>query len=100
MRALQALVICQAVLILAGLIWLVAVLAEGPKHRPADATPTVAPARLVIPAGFRLTEMAATADRVVLRLDSSDGRQTLLVFDPATGSNTTYPLSPASLSRP
>lgn len=87
MRALQALVAFLGVLIFVGLGLVVLAMTQGPKSgapAPIPAT-AMATSRFALPAGYHVAEMVATADRVVLRLDSVDGRQQLIILDPATG---------------
>lgn len=82
MRALQALVAFLGVLIFAGLGLVGFAMMQGPKSA---APPPAAPAQFALPAGFRIAEMVATADRIILRLDSSGGRQRLVILDPGSG---------------
>jgi hypothetical protein len=85
MRALQALVIFQGALIVVGLIAVVAAMVYGPKHPAPTMAAASPPTDIAIPPGFRVTEMVATSDRVVIRLDGRDGAQRLLVLDPVSG---------------
>lgn len=86
MRALQALVAFLGILIFVGLGLVGFAMIQRPKPAPAEA-PAIADrtAGVIMPEGYRVAEMAATADRVVLRLDAADGRQKILILDPATG---------------
>ncbi len=85
MRALQALVAFLGILIFLGLGLVVYAMTQGPKSSSALRIVATVPAHFVLPSGFHIAEMATTADRVVLRLDASDGRQRLVILDPGTG---------------
>ncbi len=104
MKLLKVLVLVMAILIVAGLGLLGWGLTHNVGHKhgaapvvtalpvPPAALPAAAPVassvpyrtELALPAGTRLEQMAATADRVILRLSDATG-QRLLVLDPVSG---------------
>ena len=85
MRALQALVAFLGILILIGFGLVVFAMTQGPKSPAPPPFATSAPAHFALPQGFHIAEMATTADRLILRLDASDGRQRVVILDPGTG---------------
>ena len=86
MRALQALVAFLGILIIAGLGLVVIAMMQGPKSGvPKPIAVAAAPSPFALPSGYRVAEMVATADRLILRLESQDGRQRLVILDPGSG---------------
>jgi len=99
-RALKAVVIVMAILILAGVTIIVVTIAkrggemaarsaaEAPGEAPGEAP--VAPrgfdrARLELPEGSRIVEMATEDQRLVLRLRLADSSERILLVDMASG---------------
>ena len=81
MRALKALVIGMGVLIAAGLVTVVATIAN--RTLDGDRPPTEA--AFAIPDGAEVLDTALDGDRMALRLRLSDGTTAIHVFDVATG---------------
>ena len=97
MRALKALVIVMATLILAGVIIIVVTIVKRSQQmaeRGAMGPPTLAqPAaprsfdenRVALPEGSRIVETTAEGERLVLRLRLDDGSEQLVFIDMGTG---------------
>ena len=85
MRALKALVIVMAVMIVAGVTLLIVAIA-GRLSRPGAVLPQpVAAAPLDLPPGARIEAMTTTADRLVIGLALPAGDRRVLILDLATG---------------
>ena len=87
MRPLKVLVIVMAVMILAGLVALIIVVAgrlsqSGPGTTPAQ---PFAAAPIELPAGARIETIGVGSDRLVLEIVLPDGDRRLVVIDLATG---------------
>ena len=89
MRALKALVIGMGVLLIAGVVALVVVMAgriAGKAPAPTAAVPRgFGHAAAEIPAGAAVVSTVAVGDRLVVHLALEDGTPRLLVLDPGTG---------------
>jgi hypothetical protein len=91
MRALKALVIGMGVLLIAGVVTLVVVIAgriaaKSPASPPAAAVPRgFGQAAVEIPEGAWVVSTSAVGDRLVVHLSLLDGTPRLLVLDPGTG---------------
>ena len=88
-RLLKAFVIGGGILLVAGTILLVVLIAlgVGQDPRPAPATPAAA-TRLVdlaLPSGARIVQMSTDGDRLLLLAEDGAGRQFLAVVDALTG---------------
>ncbi len=81
MRLMIAMLVVGAVIIVAGFTFILIELGR----RAAEAPPAVAPEAPRLPEGAVVEEMAATSDRVVLRVRLADGSQQLFLLDPRTG---------------
>jgi hypothetical protein len=86
---LKAFVIGGGILLVAGTILLVVLIALGVGRdpEPAPATPAVAigPVDLALPAGARIVQMSTGGDRLFLLAEDEAGRQFLAVVDALTG---------------
>jgi len=86
MRSLQALVIFLGVVIVSGMALvgyrIVATVGEPASPTAPESFGEVA---LALPPGARVVDMAATDDRLILRVEAGDGRQRLYLLDPSTG---------------
>ncbi|HXP77571.1 MAG TPA: DUF6476 family protein [Stellaceae bacterium] len=92
MRALKVLVVVMGVLLVAGVVVVVVTIMSRMTQRatpPAAAAAThVAPfgtTAVMLPADSLVMEVQGAGDRILLRLDLSDGSEMLLVLDAATG---------------
>ncbi len=97
MKALNALVVVMAVLIVAGLM----LVAYGMTRRLGGPEPAGPPASfgeldLALPPGARVVDMVVADRRLVLRVEAGDGVQRLYLLDPSTGALVgTIALTPA-----
>jgi len=86
MRALKILVVVMGVMLIAGLAVVIGTIAHRATQR--QAAPPAAGfghTSVALPAGARVVEMREVGGRLVLRLERSNGSETLLILDPATG---------------
>jgi hypothetical protein len=86
---LKAFVIGGGIVLVAGTILLVVLIAlgVGQDPEPARATPAAAigPVDLALPAGARIVQMSTDGDRLLLLAEDEAGRQFLAVVDALTG---------------
>jgi hypothetical protein len=95
MRWLKAAVIIMGIMIVAMLVTIVVTIFRRMTAAPATATPAVVSAPLVpgaspnvdvtLPAGATLKDVTGADGRLVLHLVAPDGRESLMLLDPATG---------------
>jgi hypothetical protein len=88
MRALKLLVVTLGVLIVAGVVGLVAVMASRFAQRPAAPVaglPAFGTSTVRLPTGARLLGTEGTRDRLILRIVLASGAQQLIVIDLASG---------------
>ena len=94
MRALIALTVFMGVLIVAGLVVIVVTIVHrlsAPKPPAPIAGPAIAGqatpghAAIRVPAGARVEAMTAVGERLVLRVATAQGGETLITLDPASG---------------
>ena len=87
LRALKIIVVVMGVMLVAGFITLVVVIAgrfsRGAPARPV--TPAAAAAPIEVPAGARIETMTMSGDRLVLAILLPDGDRQLVVIDLGTG---------------
>jgi hypothetical protein len=98
MRSLKILVIVMAVMILAGSVVLIVVIAGRMSHSGPAAAPAqpVAAAPIELPAGARIETIGVGSDRLVLQVVLPDGDRRLVIIDLATGRQlSTIPLRAA-----
>ena len=115
MRALIALTVFMGVLIIAGLVVIVVTIVHrlsAPKPPVPIAGPatagqatagqaTAGHATIPVPAGARVEAMTAVGERLVLRVATAQGGETLITLDPASGAVLeTIDLIPDTLSGP
>ena len=92
MRALKVLVVVMGVLLVAGLAVVVVTIMSRMTQRATPPAASVAArgapfgtATVTLPADSLVMEVQGAGDRILLRLDLSDGSEMLLVLDAATG---------------
>ena len=89
MKPLMALVIIMGVLIVAGIVVVIATLANrmsgGREATSTRAAPGFAAVDLPVPAGCQVMETTTADDRLVLRLGSGERCNQILIVDMATG---------------
>jgi len=91
MRALKILVAVMGVMLVVGLAVVVATIIHRATQRQSSSPAAASPAAsfghtaVTLPAGARVLEMREAGGRLVLRLQRTDGSETLLVLDLATG---------------
>jgi len=90
MKPLVALVIIMGVLIVAGIVVVIATIANrmsggGREATSAPAAPAFTTADLPVPAGCQVMETTTADDRLVLRLGSGERCNQILIVDMATG---------------
>ena len=85
MRSLKILVVVMGVMLVAGLAVVIGTIINRASQRQPSAAAGFGHSSVVLPAGARVVEMREAGDRLILRLDRSNGSQTLLIIDLTTG---------------
>ena len=85
MRTLKVLVVLMGVVLLAGFVLVVVVLAQ--RLGGEEVGPPLLPRGLVLdlPAGAAVIDMAGTSGRIALRVRLAEGGERLYILDPMTG---------------
>jgi Family of unknown function (DUF6476) len=86
-RALKILVVIMALMIFAGVVVLIIVIAGRlqPRHAARTSSQPFAAAPIALPAGARIETMSVGSDRLVVDIVLPDGNRQLVIIDLATG---------------
>lgn len=97
MRALKALVVIMGIMILVGVVALIVIIANrinqhgsaqtrpNPTAAPASSQNPATPIPVDLPKDAEIKEIIGLGDRIVLRILTPDGQQSLITLDPTTG---------------